>query len=67
MGLPVQLTATEMAEMIHRKRISPRELVQAHLDRIEQLNPQLNALVSIDRDGVLKQARAAEARVMRGD
>ena len=67
MGLLVHLTATEMAEMIRRKKISPTELVQAHLDRIERLNPQLNALVSIDRDGALKQATAAEATVMRGD
>jgi len=67
MGLLVHLTATAMAEMVRRKKLSPTELVQAHLDRIEQLNSQINALVSIDRDGALKLARAAETTVMRGN
>ncbi len=67
MGLLVHLTATEMAEMVRRKKLSPTELVRAHLDRIEKLNPQINALVSIDREGALKLARAAETTVMRGN
>ena len=67
MGVLVHLTATEMAEMVRRKKLSPTELVRAHLDRIEQLNPQINALVSIDCDGALKLARAAETTVMRGN
>lgn len=60
------LSAAEMAERIRQKKISPVELVQAHLDRIERLNPRLNAFVSLDRDRALQQARAAEQAVMRG-
>ena len=57
-------SAVEMARMIREKKISPVELVQAHLDRIERLNPQLNAFVSVDSARALEAARKAEAAVM---
>jgi Asp-tRNA(Asn)/Glu-tRNA(Gln) amidotransferase A subunit family amidase len=57
------LPAVSMAAMIRQKRISPVELVEAHLRRIEKLNPQLNALVQVDAEGARRQARAAEAAV----
>jgi len=59
-------SAVEMARMIRDKKISPVELVQAHLDRIERLNPQLNAFVSVDSARALEAARKAEAAVMQG-
>lgn len=49
-----------MAEKIRARKISPVELVDAHLARIERLNPALNAYVSIDREGARAQALAAE-------
>ena len=58
--------ATELATRIREKSLSPVEVVQAHLDRIEQLNPTLNAIVFFAEDS-LEQARRAEAAVMRGD
>ncbi|MFB3139987.1 MAG: amidase, partial [Candidatus Acidiferrales bacterium] len=57
-------SAVEMARMIREKKISPVELVQAHLDQIERLNPQLNAFVSVDSARALEAARKAEAAVM---
>lgn len=60
------LSAAAMAERIRQKEISPLELVQAHLDRIERINPRLNAFVSLDRDRALQHARAAERAVMQG-
>ena len=57
---------TELAAKIRQKVLSPVEVVQAHLDRIEQLNPTLNAIVFFV-DNPLEQARQAEAAVMRGD
>ena len=57
-------SAVEMARMIREKKISPVELVQAHLDRIERLNSQLNAFVSVDSARALEAARKAEAAVM---
>ncbi len=61
-----QIPALELAARIGRKEISPRETVEAHLERIERLNPRLNAFVSIDRDRALEAARAAERAVSEG-
>ncbi|ATS22940.1 glutamyl-tRNA(Gln) amidotransferase subunit A [Xanthomonas phaseoli pv. phaseoli] len=58
--------ATKLAELIRTKEISPVEVVQAHLDRIEAVNPQINAIVSL-ADGALSAAKAAEAAVLAGD
>jgi Asp-tRNA(Asn)/Glu-tRNA(Gln) amidotransferase A subunit family amidase len=49
----------EMAALIRRREISPVELVEAHLKRIDQLNPMLNAIVTVAPD-VLDQARQAK-------
>ncbi len=57
---------TELAAKIRQKELSPVEVVQAHLDRIAQLNPILNAIVFF-ADYPLELARQAEAAVMRGD
>ena len=61
------LSAVSMAEQIRQKKLSPVELVEAHLARIEQLNPRLNAFVQVDAEGARRQARAAEAAVRQGE
>ena len=43
------------------------EVARAHLDRIERLNPRLNAFVDYKPEAVLAQARAAEKAILRGD
>jgi aspartyl-tRNA(Asn)/glutamyl-tRNA(Gln) amidotransferase subunit A len=58
--------ATKLAELIRTREVSPVEVVQAHLDRIEVTNPQVNAVVTLAGDA-LKQAKEAEAAVQRGD
>jgi Asp-tRNA(Asn)/Glu-tRNA(Gln) amidotransferase A subunit family amidase len=60
-------SAISMAEQIRQKKLSPVELVEAHLARIEKLNPKLTAFVQLDADGARRQARAAEEAVTRGD
>lgn len=57
----------ELAESVRRKKISPVEIVEAHLARIERLQPKLNAFVDVDAEGARRAAKAAEAAVMRGD
>lgn len=58
--------ATKLAELIRTKEVSPVEVMQAHLDRIEAINPKINAVVSV-ADNALASARQAEAAVMAGD
>ena len=60
MTIPVFASATELARLVRAKEISPVELVEAHLARIEALNPALNAYVGLDTDRALADARAAE-------
>lgn len=54
------LSAAEMAAKVRRRRVSPIELVRAHLSRIEELNPKLNAFVQVDAERALNSARRAE-------
>jgi len=58
--------ATKLAELIRNREISPVEVVQAHLDRIEAVNPKINAIVSV-AEGALEAAKAAEAAVLAGE
>jgi aspartyl-tRNA(Asn)/glutamyl-tRNA(Gln) amidotransferase subunit A len=54
--------ATRLAARIRAKDLSPVEVVRAHLDRIDQVNPQLNAIVTLMADSALDAAaRAADA------
>ena len=58
--------ASALAGLIRGKSISPVDVVEAHLGRIEEVNPGLNALVTM-ADGALDEARGAEAAIMRGE
>ena len=61
------LSVVSMAEQVRLKKLSPVELVSAHLARIERLNPRINAFVQVDAEGARRQARAAEDAVARGE
>ena len=58
--------ATKLAELIRTRAVSPVEVVQAHLDRIEAINPKLNAIVTVAA-GALEAAKKAEAAVLAGE
>ncbi|MGA7765664.1 MAG: amidase, partial [Candidatus Sulfotelmatobacter sp.] len=60
------LSAVVMVQQIREKKISPVELADAHLAKIERLNPKLNAFVHLDVKRVRSEARAAEDEVMQG-
>lgn len=51
--------------MIRKREVSPVEVVEAHLEQIERLNSELNAIVTLAPDAI-ERARAAEVAVMRG-
>lgn len=61
------LPAVLMAEQIQQEKISPVELLDAHLARIEILNPRLNAFVEVDIEGARRQASQAEGAVTRNE
>ncbi len=61
-----KLTAAELAQLISACKISPVEVMEAHLSRAEELNPRLNAIVTFATDA-LERAREAEQLVMRGE
>ena len=60
-GELIYKSLTEMAAMVRSGEISPVELVDAHLERIERLNPKVNAFVAVDFDRARSQAKASEA------
>jgi Asp-tRNA(Asn)/Glu-tRNA(Gln) amidotransferase A subunit family amidase len=60
-------SALDLAARIRRKELSPVEVVEGALSRIEQLDPSLNAFSDVLADDARAKARAAEAAVQRGD
>jgi amidase len=60
-------SATELAQLIRRAKLSPVELVDALLDRIERVNPTVNAYCTVVADEARAAARAAEAAARSGD
>jgi Asp-tRNA(Asn)/Glu-tRNA(Gln) amidotransferase A subunit family amidase len=51
----------DMAESVRARKVSPVELTDAHLSRIHELNPKLNAFVTVDGDRARNQAKLAES------
>jgi len=61
------MRATDMAALIQQKKLSALDVMQAHLRRIEQINPKVNAIVTqVPENQLLAQARAADEAVARG-
>jgi Asp-tRNA(Asn)/Glu-tRNA(Gln) amidotransferase A subunit family amidase len=55
-----QLSLSEMAELVRSRKLSPVEVVRAHLDRIGELNPKLNAFIELRTEAALSEAKLAE-------
>jgi len=62
-----ELSLAEACEVVRHGKVSPVDLTKACLERIEQLNPALNAFVTVTAEEALEQARKAEADIHRGD
>ncbi|MCF1600164.1 amidase [Streptomyces muensis] len=59
-------TATDLAAALRRREVSAREVVAAHLDRIDRANPSVNAIVTLVADRALEQAAEADERLASG-
>ena len=60
-------SATSIAQSIRDKEVSAVEVLQAHLDRIAEVNPKLNAVVQLCADRALQEAGEADAALALGD
>jgi Asp-tRNA(Asn)/Glu-tRNA(Gln) amidotransferase A subunit family amidase len=61
-----RLPAVQLAALIRTREVSPVEVVEAYLRRIEEFNSRLNAVVTLAPDA-MERAREAEAKVVRGE
>jgi aspartyl-tRNA(Asn)/glutamyl-tRNA(Gln) amidotransferase subunit A len=61
-----EMTISQLAPKIKARAISPVELVRSALARTEKLNPVLNAYITVDADGALDAAHAAEQQIAGG-
>lgn len=65
-----ELPLLELAEVslaVQKREVSPVELTRACLERIERLNPRLNAFITVTDGSALEDARRAEAEIARGE
>jgi amidase len=60
-------TARDLAGAIRRRELSAREVMSWHLDRITEVNPQINAIVSLRPEAALDEADAADRRAAAGE
>jgi aspartyl-tRNA(Asn)/glutamyl-tRNA(Gln) amidotransferase subunit A len=61
------LTIHEAAGLLKQKEISPVELTQAHLERIQQVDQHLNSFITVTPELAMQQARAAEKEILSGN
>jgi amidase len=59
-------SASELAALVRAKQVSSRELLDLYLDRVERLNPSINAVVTVDAANARRQADAADQATARG-
>src|SRR6185437_16644782 len=60
------LTIEEISQLLRERKISPVELTKLCLQRIERLNPKLNAFITVTAESALRDARQAEAEIQKG-
>jgi Asp-tRNA(Asn)/Glu-tRNA(Gln) amidotransferase A subunit family amidase len=61
-----KISATELVRLIRRREVSPMEVVESHLRRIEEINPTLNAIVTLAPDAI-ERAKEIETRIAQGE
>ena len=66
MANPVFLPVRELADLVRTKELSPVELAETFLRRLNDLGPRFNAVVTVTGERAMEQARRAEAEIMAG-
>ncbi len=61
------ITISELGGQLRRREVSPVEVTRECLERIERLNPALNAFITVMAESALAEARRAEAEILRGE
>ena len=61
------MTAVELARHIRTKTLSAREVMEAHLDQIERVNPKVNAIVTLLADQAMAGAKSADETIASGN
>ena len=59
--------ATQLAEAVRQRKVSSRELLAVVLDRVDRINPKLNAVVTLDVERARSEAAAADEATARGE
>ncbi len=62
----LQLSASQLYPLLWARKVSPVELLEKLLDRITELQPRLNAFVTVASDQAIEAAKRAETEIMRG-
>ena len=60
-------TATELARLLREKKVSAKEVMEAHLAQIDRINPKVNAIVTLLAEQAMNQASAADDALARGE
>jgi len=61
------LTVAEQSKLLKAKKLSPVEITEAYLERIEELNPKVAAYITVASDSAMKTAKKAEGEIAKGE
>ncbi len=61
------LKAWEMKDKLFKKELSSREIVEAHIKKIDEQEPQVNAFITLDKENALKEANRIDEKIARGE
>ena len=63
----LSISAAALARAIQTKKVSVKEVVETHLQRLAEVNPALNAVVQLASDRALDEARVADLALLKGE
>ena len=67
MTIPIFTPIRELSELVRTRQVSPVDLAETFLARLESIGPRYNAVVTVTRDRAIEQARRAESEIAAGN